>query len=428
MHLRRLIAPVAAAFVAGATTLVGMPATSSADPRGARDASAVVRWNEIAERTIVENAVPVPASSLYFGFAALAAYDAVVTIEGRYASWAAQPRPHAHASSEVAAVTASYHVLRHYFPASANALAADHATSLAAGRAGVGKVHGTRVGEAAAAAVIDARTGDGRGASVPPPGGGATTGAGVWRPTPPANAAMAVPWLGFVQPLVLPSSTAVPWSGPDPLGSAAYAADFAEVRDYGGTTSLRTPEQTATALFWNANPVRQYNAAVRSQVVDRGLDIVDAARTFALHHSSTADALITCWRAKHTTNFWRPVTAIAQADSDGNAATAAVPGWTPLATTPAYPDYASGHACLTGAATGTLEHLFGPSLTPALTVPSFTNPPQPRQYGTTQAVDEETMNARIWLGFHFRKAMTDGNAIGHAVADHAVAHAFTSLT
>ena len=26
------------------------------------------------------------------------------------------------------------------------------------------------------------------------------------------------------------------------------------------------------------------------------------------------------------------------------------------------------------------------------------------------------MNARIWLGYHFRTAMTDGNALGHAVA------------
>ena len=32
------------------------------------------------------------------------------------------------------------------------------------------------------------------------------------------------------------------------------------------------------------------------------------------------------------------------------------------------------------------------------------------------------MNARIWLGFHFRTAMTDGNALGHAVADYAATH------
>ena len=27
------------------------------------------------------------------------------------------------------------------------------------------------------------------------------------------------------------------------------------------------------------------------------------------------------------------------------------------------------------------------------------------------------MNARIWLGLHFRKAMTDGNLLGHSAAE-----------
>lgn len=213
-------------------------------------------------------------------------------------------------------------------------------------------------------------------------------------------------------------------AGPPALQSAAYAAEFAEVRDYGGSSSLRSPQQTATAQFWNANVVRQFNAAVRDQVADRDLDIVDSARAFALLHSSTDDALIACWRAKYDYNFWRPVTAIALADTDGNDATNVVPGWTPHATTPPYSDYTSGHACVTGATTGALEHLFGPSLQPALDVPSLVLNVPSRPYSDTGALDQETMSARIWLGFHFRTAMTHGNALGHAVADHAAANYF----
>ena len=422
MNLRRLAALLTAFFVA-VVALAVSPGTSAARPRVARDPSVIVRWSEIADRTLAENAVPVPASSLYLGFAALAVYDAVVAIEGRYEPWAEQPRAHANASSEVAAATAAYDVLRHFFPSSADALAADYAASLANVPDGVGKVHGTRVGAAAAAALIEQRTGDGRNASVPQPGDG-SPGPGEWRPTPPALAPMAVPWLGFVDPLVLSSATPIPLAGPPALDSAAYAAEFAEVRDYGGTSSLRTPEQTATALFWNTNPVRQYHTAMRDQVTDRGLDIVDSARAFALLHSSTADALIACWRAKYDVNFWRPVTAIALADTDGNDATNVVPGWTPHATTPPYSDYTSGHACVTGATTGTLEHLFGPSLQPALDVPSLVPNVPNRSYADTGALDQETMSARIWLGFHFRTAMTDGNALGHAVADQAAANHF----
>jgi hypothetical protein len=155
---------------------------------------------------------------------------------------------------------------------------------------------------------------------------------------------------------------------------------------------------------------------MRDQVTDRQLDIVDTARTFAVLDASTADAAIACWRAKYDFNFWRPDTAIAFADTDNNPATQVVPGWTPLIPNPPYPDYTSGHACVTGAATGTLKNLFDSPLSPAFDVPSLAATPN-RQFSSTAGLDTETMNARIWLGIHFRTAMTYGNALGHAVAD-----------
>jgi hypothetical protein len=170
--------------------------------------------------------------------------------------------------------------------------------------------------------------------------------------------------------------------------------------------------------------VLQYQIAMRDQVSARGLGIVEAARAFALLDTSIGDALIACWRAKYDFNFWRPVTAIALADTDGNPATDIVPGgWTPLIPTPPYSDYTSGHACITGATTGTLEQLFGPALSPRFDVPSLASTPD-RQYTTTAALDTDTMNARIWLGIHFRTAMTDGNALGHAVAAYAAENTF----
>jgi hypothetical protein len=195
------------------------------------------------------------------------------------------------------------------------------------------------------------------------------------------------------------------------------------VRDLGGTNSSRSPDQTATALFWSANVVSQYHAAMRDQVGRRNLDIVDAARAFALLDSSLADAQVACWRAKYDVNFWRPVTAIELAATDGNDETEAVAGWTSLVPTPPYSDYLSGHACMTGAITGSLQHLFGTTLDPAFAVPSLAATPQ-REYTTTTSLDTETMNARIWLGLHFRTAMIDGNALGHAVADVAATNHF----
>jgi hypothetical protein len=112
------------------------------------------------------------------------------------------------------------------------------------------------------------------------------------------------------------------------------------------------------------------------------------------------------------------VTAIALAATDDNPATDVVAGWAPLRPTPPYPDYPSGHACFTGSVSGTLDNLFGPGpLDRPYTMKSYVNGVPDRSYTTTDALDTETINARIWNGFHFRTAMTHGNTLGHTVAD-----------
>jgi hypothetical protein len=427
MRSRILLTATTAALVTGA--VLAAPATVHADPPVARDAAVVVRWNEITERTLIENGLPIPTWLVYFGFTSLAMYDAVVTIEGRFEPWSDLPRAHANASPQAAAATAAYEVLIRYFPNSTAALTADYQAALAAIPDGVGEVHGVRVGEDAAAALIARRAGDGLDVPKPQPQDEPLE-PGEWRPTPPAFVPMVGTSLGFVKPLLLPSATHFPLLGPPALDSARYAAEFAEVRDYGRAEpqSQRTPEQTATALFHTVAPRFQHAEAIRDHITDRDLDIVEAARAMAVFDTSLADVSIACWRAKYDFKFWRPVTAIELADSDGNPATEVVPGWAPLRPTAPYPDYTSGHACFTGAVSGSLDNLFGTGpLTPAYTMPSFVDGVPERSYTSTDALDTETMNARIWNGFHFRSAMTDGNALGHAVADFAVANYFQPI-
>src|SRR5215207_8739167 len=248
------IALVATGCVAAQTLL---PTSSQAGPNVAADPAVITTWNGITARTLAENAVPIPTSGLYYGFVSLAVYDAVVTIEGGYEPYSAQPRAHASASPEVAAATAAYRVLSYYFPASAGKLSADYVTSLSGARTDddVSMVHGKRVGEAAAASIILTRQQDGRGATVPLD---VVVAPGVWRPTPDAFASMLVPWLGFVRPLALASPTQIPLAGPDALGTDAYARDFAEVKAYGAKNgSARTAAQTETAMFFNFNSVLQ---------------------------------------------------------------------------------------------------------------------------------------------------------------------------
>ena len=423
MHLYRSISIASTAFAGVAAICLATPAViaapSHAVPPVGSDPAVVTEWNAIAARTIfTENASPIPSSALFFAFVSIAMHDAVVAIEGRYKPHTDQPRAQANASPEVAAATAAYRVLSYYFPLSAENLAADYAAALAGVSDGVGMVHGKRVGGAAADQVIQLRQNDGRGAAVSL---NVVPGPGVWRPTPEAFAPMAVPWLGFVKPLLLDSPTQFTLPGPDALDTDAYAQDFAEVKAYGAKEgSSRSTAQTQTALFWNANAVLQFQVALRDQVTRRGLDIVDSARAFALLNTASADALIACWRAKYDHAYWRPITAIKMGDTDGNDATEPDPAWTPLVPNPPYPEYPSGHACITGAASGTLSNLFGANAIDLNVSSGVTT----RHYDTAESLDQETMNARIWLGIHFRKAMTDGNRLGHDVSDWATAHYF----
>jgi hypothetical protein len=416
-------------IVAATGLVLVAPASYASHPHQDEPAAAhpnmVVQWNEIATRTIAtENLTPVPVTPLYLSFTSVAMYDSVAAIRGSLRPYALTTRPAESKGASVAAATATaaYEVLKHYFPGSVDHLDADYAASLAQVPDGSREDRGVVVGQAAARAIIELRADDGRDdPSVPPlrP----TPAPGVWRPTPPGNLPMLVPWLGFVRPMVLTSPTQLSLPGPKPLASAAYARDFNEVKRMGAVHSTsRTPTETQTALFFSDNSVVQYQAGMRILATGDALGIARTARMFALVDTGTADAMISCWRAKYDYAFWRPITAIALAYTDGNSATATDAAWAPLEPTPPYPDYPSGHACNTGSVARGLGILFGADHVDLVVSSAVTG--TTRHYETAAELNRQTINARIWLGLHFRTAMVDGNDLGQRAAAYVAAHAF----
>ena len=319
-------------------------------------------------------------------------------------------------------MAAAHRVLVTYSPYAKATLDAAYDTSLAQIPDSDAKARGVAFGTLAADHLIAMRTNDGRNAPVLFTRPAAP---GVWRPTPPAFAPMAVPWMGGVTPLLIRSGAQFGEPGPPPaLTSRRYTREFAEVKALGSVGSTaRTPEQTRTALFFSGNAAVQYNAALRDQLAVRHLDIVDAARMFAAVDMSEADAIISVWHAKYLYGFWRPITAINLADTDGNPATIADPDWTPLLTTPPYPDYVSGYSGLTGAFTRSLadaldtRHL-------NLTLTSTAVPGTIRRYDFGKTVRSDVVDARVWLGIHFRTADTGGVNMGQRVAEWALDHYF----
>jgi hypothetical protein len=181
---------------------------------------------------------------------------------------------------------------------------------------GWAKTRGIAVGEAAAAAMIAARTGDGRFGTYRFPVG---TGRGEWRPVLPAFVNDPNAWLKDVKPFLVESASQFGSRGPRPLKSPLYAREFNEVKELGRATStLRTADQTHAARYWAENPPNTWGRVARTLSAQEGLSLVENARLFAMLYMTAADALITIWADKARFLFWRPITAIEEADTDGN--------------------------------------------------------------------------------------------------------------
>jgi hypothetical protein len=370
---------------------------------------------------------PPGVSLLHLSMVQGAVYDAVNMIDpGHQPYLAGLPTAPASASKAAAVATAAHNVLVGVVivPALPSAIVTRlddlYAASLAAAVAQDGAEavsQGIAAGAAAAEKMLALRANDGRYPAVPFM---FTVGTqpGQWRPTSGINDPFA--WVAKVKPFLLKSADQVRTKGPHALTSGAYTKEYNEVKAWGGngttTPSLRTPAQTTFALFFSLNPVEMYNRAFRGIAAAQGLGIADEARLFAMLSMGGADALIGCWDDKAFWSFWRPVTAIRLGDTDGNPRTDADPNWTPLFTTPPYPDHPSGYNCFTSATMHTAEAFFGKGKFAFSLSNTVAGAPVTRNYERFTDVIDDTINARILLGIHFRAPDVQGAGLGKEVA------------
>ena len=428
-HRRRLLglgvavllaAPLSAA-AANAAAADSHAASGIAATGHAENAAVISDWNATGLKTMMGDARRAPQEwGLYLAFMHAAMYDAVVGVEGRYQPYVFHDRAPRGTSATAAAAAAAHKILETYEPYAQSSLDAALAASLAGIPDGSAKTNGVAFGELMASKIIALRANDGRNAPVfftTPPA------PGVWRPTPPGFLPMAVPWFGGVTPLLVRSATQFAPPPPPALTSRRYTRDFNEVKAVGRDTStVRTAGQTAIALFFSGNAFTQFNTALQDQAAKRRLDIVRSARMFAAVDMTVADAVITTWRAKLFYGTWRPSTAIQLADTDGNPATSPDPTWTPLVVNPNYPEYSSGYNAAAGSFSRALEELFGRHLN--LTLISTAVPGATRGYDSGAALRADVVNARVWLGIHFRFADIAGRNLGVSVANWTLDHYF----
>jgi PAP2 superfamily len=325
-------------------------------------------------------------------------------------------------SKPAAAAAAAYKVLSHLVPAQQAVLDAQYAASLAAIPDGSSKTRGIRVGEAAAAAMIAARTDDGRFGAFRFVAG---SGAGVWKPVLPAFGSDPNAWVKDMRPFLIEDAAQFRSKGPDKLTSRAYARDFAEVKSVGSLASTtRLADQTHAARYWAENPPATWSRVIRSLSASRGLSMDENALLYARLYMTAADAFVAVWDEKAHWSFWRPITAIREADTDGNPLTEQDAGWLPLLANPPYPEHPSGHLGLSGSFVETLGDFFG---TDAVGWTDTNAGGLTRSFTSLSATLDEIVNARIWSGIHFRNADEASTRIAKGIAKWQQRHYFQPL-
>jgi hypothetical protein len=420
-------------FVAPALVALAWPTFARAD--------AVTDWNLIASNAIVVTAgQPPPVSALSFAMVQGAVYDAVNAIDRGYRPYLPEPPSNPTDSKEAATAAAAFRVIVGFadlpglFPSQQPTLQPVYDAYIAGlpDNPPGSRAAGVAIGEATARTMLTARLNDGRFGPPPtlyPPA------PGIWRPTPPNFANDPAPWVGNVRPFIVPNVEMLRTDGPNALTSDEYAEDFNEIKEVGSLMSTtRTADQTDAAIFWQDHAHALFNRIFRALAASQNLGIADSARLFAMENLAAADAAIGCWNDKYYWQFWRPITAIREADTDGNPDTVPDPTWLPLfdpATpvchlpalfTPPFPDHPSGHACGTGAFMHTLENFFG---TDRIGFSAFSNKScTTRSFERFSDALKEVIDARVWAGIHFRTADTQGAVLGKKVAHYLRKHYF----
>jgi hypothetical protein len=373
---------------------------------GLSTSAVALNWYDITDRTITAAAYPEP----------------VTQSRAWSVSWLAATRAVGHRrdrSYVVAAFAQAVHdTLAAQVPTQQTQLDADLAQTLADVPNGPAKSAGILAGHHQAQAVLSERQSDGLDtASVDTPFTPPAPGPGVWQPTPPTFAPAIRAGQGNGRPFVLKAGDQFDPGPPPSLTSKRYLTSLAEVRDYGAATStVRTPAQTDVALFWEPAINIQYVQILRAVLADTHRSLSWDARFVAAFNVVTTDAQIAIYNAKFKYVFWRPVTAIQTGSVDPD------PGWTPLFTTPRYPDWPSGHGGVAGAAQQVLTAFLGAVAPAPIDVISPNNPGVTHTYRSWAQITREVIDARVWEGIHFRFSDDVGARVGSQVADYDLRH------
>jgi len=417
-----------AILLAGTTAAVLAAASlAPAMAQAMKPVSQVLQWNRTL-LVIVRTPGAQPATihpTRSFAVMHAAIYDAVNAIDGTHKPYLVRLSASHFASQEAAAAAAAHEVLVNLYPNFQATLDAQFQQALAQ-LPNVGKPEGISIGDTVADRILALRANDGSNAQpIPYVFGNAP---GDYQSTPPnfPKQPQFTHW-SRVTHFALESADQFRPGGPPKLTSDRYSDAFDRVKSLGiaGSTSA-TADEALTGRFWNGAIQNYWNEIAQTASLAHDLTTAENARLFALLNLSFADAVIAFYDAKYTYNFWRPVTAIRAADTDGNPDTEADPNWLPeVGNTTPDPSYPGAHAAISAAGAEVLISFFHKDHFD-FEVTSEVLPGVDRSFASFRAAAEEATMSRIFAGVHFLFDLTAGQRLGSDVADFVVDNFLTS--
>jgi membrane-associated phospholipid phosphatase len=415
-----LLAATAAAVLTGAN-----PAPAMAD--ATKPVSQVVQWNRTL-LVIVRTPGAQPATihpTRSFAIMHAAIYDAVNAIDGTRKLYLVRLSASHFASQEAAAAAAAHEVLVKLYPSFQTTLDTQFQQALAQLPKG-GQADGIKIGNTVADRILALRANDG--SNNPPARFVFGNAPGDYQSTPPnfPPQPQFTSW-SRVTPFALEAADQFRPGGPPKLTSDRYADAFEQVKSLGiaGSTTA-SADEALTGRFWNGAIQNYWNEIAQTAALAHDLKTAENARLFALLNLSFADGVIAFYDAKYTYNFWRPVTAIRAAATDGNPDTDADPNWLPeVGNTTPDPSYPGAHAVISAAGAEVLISFFHKRHF-ELDVTSEVLPGVVRSFTSFPAAADEATLSRIFAGVHFLFDLTTGQRLGSDVADFVVDNFLTS--
>lgn len=345
----------------------------------------------------------------------VAMYEAINSVTPKYTPYTKTIEAPKGSSPEAAAARAAHDVLVLVCEDQKGMFEGALKTSLDAITDKTARDNGEKVGAKAAAAVIAARA-DSKAEGKDP----------VNPPKTPGQYVQTTRLVGTIvskqTPWIMKTPDEMRPVPPAALDSAVWARDFEEVKRIGAKKSKdRTTEQTDIGKFWAGRSV----GIVLNQLIGRpGRSLVDDARFLALADMAWADSYVAMMDGKYHYLFWRPVTAIRNAETDGNDATTPDTQWEAMVETPPHPEYPCGHCASAGAVGAVIQQEFGSNSPPIVFEMEGA---LLRRYDTPQEYIDDVSVSRIYAGVHYRFSMEAGRKTGVDIGNVAAKRYFMPL-